>query len=73
MIQAYTLDFGKSVKLPSKKNFMLHDGSDSTLKTLMMFGKVTREKFYFEFRYPLSAVTALGIVLSSFDKKRLVT
>lgn len=38
-----------------------------------MFGKVEKNVFYLEFRSPFSPLTAFGVVLSAFDKKRFVT
>ena len=70
---AYTLDFGEAVKLPSKKNFQLVDRDEPDGEVRLMFGKVRRNHFYIDFCAPLSPLTAFGIILSSFDKKRFVT
>ncbi len=36
-------------------------------ETVMEFGRVNSDTFTCDFRYPLSAIQALGIGLSSFD------
>jgi Tub family len=70
---AYTLDFGTSVRLPSKKNFQLVTSLDPLQRTVLMFGKRTELVYHIEFQSPFSILSAFGVVISSFDKKRFVT
>ena len=68
------------VKLASKKNFLLSVRPDDHwleeefgTKPILRFGKVTKDRFALDYRYPLSAYTALGIALSAFANKLVVT
>jgi hypothetical protein len=40
---------------------------------VLVFGKVRTDHFYIEFTAPFSPLSAMGLVLSAFDRKRLVT
>ena len=41
--------------------------------TLLRFGKTEKHKFSLDYGFPFSPMTALGIILSSFAKKMVVT
>ncbi len=80
-LAAWTLNFDGRVSMASKKNFMLT--ADETIETLveefgsqttlLRFGKTEKHKFSLDYGYPFSPMTALGVVLSSFAKKMIVT
>ena len=42
-------------------------------KTYLRFGKFTKHRFIMDFRRPLSPLVAMGICVSAFRKKMLVT
>ncbi|KAJ0255992.1 Tubby-like F-box protein 1 [Hirschfeldia incana] len=80
-LQCWCLNFRGRVTVASVKNFQLiaanqpqaqaqgsgqADGPD---KILLQFGKVGKDMFTMDFRYPLSAFQAFAICLSSFDTK----
>ncbi|CAN8234340.1 unnamed protein product [Cochlearia groenlandica] len=82
-LQCWCLNFRGRVTVASVKNFQLiaanqpqilpqprpqgqPDGPD---KILLQFGKVGKDMFTMDFRYPLSAFQAFAICLSSFDTK----
>ena len=80
------MDFKGRVKKASKKNFQLISATDvesSSLdvtadddddgKVLMLFGKVSRDRFSLDFAPPLSIVQALAIALTTFTDKIAVT
>jgi len=71
-INAFSLDFGGRVTLPSNKNFqLLIDEENISLQ----FGKVAEsndcEVFSLDVAWPLSPLQAFGIALSSCDRKTL--
>lgn len=68
----YMLNFGGRVKKASVKNFILAK-ADAQDHTLMLFGKVTSDRFSLDFRAPLSPAIAFGIALSSLTRKKAVT
>ena len=85
-LEAWTMDFKGRVKKASKKNFQLISATDvesSSLdvtadddddgKVLMLFGKVSRDRFSLDFAPPLSIVQALAIALTTFTDKIAVT
>ncbi|CAF0991083.1 unnamed protein product [Rotaria sordida] len=66
--QSYVLNFHGRVTQASVKNFQIvHD--DDQDYTCMQFGRVSDDVFTCDFKYPLCAVQAFGIALSSFDGK----
>ena len=78
-LQCWCLNFRGRVTVASVKNFQLiaanqpqpqtsgqTDGPD---KIILQFGKVGKDMFTMDFRYPLSAFQAFAICLSSFDTK----
>ena len=80
-LQAWTLNFAGRVKAASKRNFMLViEQTDADLVSefgskipLLRFGKISKDRYALDFRYPLSPVQALGIALTTFASKLMVT
>mmetsp|Transcript_7598 Transcript_7598/g.19667 ORF Transcript_7598/g.19667 Transcript_7598/m.19667 type:complete len:538 (-) Transcript_7598:993-2606(-) len=65
---AYCLNFNGRVTVASVKNFQLVSPSNVD-RVVLQFGKVANDMFTMDFKYPLSALQAFSIVLSSFDNK----
>ena len=74
-LQCWCLNFRGRVTVASVKNFQLiaanqpQTQSDGPDKIMLQFGKVGKDMFTMDFRYPLSAFQAFAICLSSFDTK----
>lgn len=66
--ESYVLNFNGRVSQASVKNFQITKDDDIT-HTIMQFGRVKNDVFTLDYRYPLSAVQAMSIALSSFDHK----
>ncbi|KAK9872111.1 hypothetical protein WA026_016155 [Henosepilachna vigintioctopunctata] len=66
--QSYVLNFLGRVTQASVKNFQIVHDSDAEY-VVMQFGRVAEDVFTMDFRYPLCALQAFGIALSSFDNK----
>lgn len=70
-LQCWCLNFNGRVTVASVKNFQLvacvngEDGED----VILQFGKVGKDAFTMDYRYPISAFQAFAICLSSFDTK----
>jgi len=60
------LDFHGRVTMPSTKNFQLVEEGESTQSVVMQFGRVGKDAFNMDYKAPLSALQAFGIVLSVF-------
>lgn len=66
--QSYVLNFHGRVTQASVKNFQIvHDNDVDYI--VMQFGRVSEDVFTMDFRYPMCAVQAFAIALSSFDSK----
>jgi hypothetical protein len=66
--QSYVLNFHGRVTQASVKNFQIvHPQNQDYI--VMQFGRVADDVFTLDYRYPLCAVQAFGIALSSFDNK----
>ncbi|CAJ0945679.1 unnamed protein product, partial [Mesorhabditis belari] len=66
--QSYVLNFHGRVTQASVKNFQIvHDADPDYI--VMQFGRVNDEQFTMDFRYPLSALQAFGIAMTSFHGK----
>jgi len=66
--QSYVLNFHGRVTQASVKNFqVIHDTDPDYI--IMQFGRVADDVFTMDFRYPMCALQAFGIALSSFDSK----
>ncbi|CAI5441227.1 unnamed protein product [Caenorhabditis angaria] len=66
--QSYVLNFHGRVTQASVKNFqIIHENDPDYI--IMQFGRVSDEHFSMDFRYPLSALQAFGIAMTSFHGK----
>eukprot|EP01137_Pigoraptor_chileana_P001839 Opistho-2@2137 len=66
--QSYVLNFHGRVTVASVKNFqVVHDDDPDYI--IMQFGRISDEVFTCDFQYPMSAIQAFSIALSSFDGK----
>ncbi|CAF1188889.1 unnamed protein product [Adineta ricciae] len=62
--------FSNRAVRPSKKNFqIIVENQNHEAEIAMQFGRVDDDTFICDYRYPLSAIQAFGIALSSFDKR----
>ncbi|XP_076939466.1 tubby-like F-box protein 5 [Bidens hawaiensis] len=76
-LQCWCLNFKGRVTVASVKNFQLVASVDPTHnvsaaeqdKVILQFGKIGKDIFTMDYRYPLSAFQAFVICLSSFDTK----
>lgn len=74
-LQCWCLNFHGRVTVASVKNFQLvasaEDGEAGPEheKVIIQFGKVGKDVFTMDYRYPISAFQAFAICLSSFDTK----
>ncbi|VFQ76332.1 unnamed protein product [Cuscuta campestris] len=74
-LQCWCLNFRGRVTVASVKNFQLiaaaasGSGDHGGEKIILQFGKVGKDVFTMDYRYPLSAFQAFAICLSSFDTK----
>ncbi|OMO98392.1 hypothetical protein COLO4_13932 [Corchorus olitorius] len=74
-LQCWCLNFHGRVTVASVKNFQLvaspEDGpaGPEHEKIILQFGKVGKDLFTMDYRYPISAFQAFAICLSSFDTK----
>ncbi|KAK1439152.1 hypothetical protein QVD17_04967 [Tagetes erecta] len=76
-LQCWCLNFKGRVTVASVKNFQLVASVDPSHnvsaaeqdKVILQFGKIGKDIFTMDYRYPLSAFQAFAICLSSFDTK----
>ncbi|ERM94706.1 hypothetical protein AMTR_s00011p00238180 [Amborella trichopoda] len=76
-LQCWCLNFRGRVTVASVKNFQLVAAVEPSHpismaeqdKVILQFGKIGRDIFTMDYRYPLSAFQAFAICLSSFDTK----
>ncbi|KAH7680826.1 Tub family proteins protein [Dioscorea alata] len=82
-LQCWCLNFRGRVTIASVKNFQLIAATQPTAgaptpaqpaptehdKIILQFGKVAKDMFTMDYRYPLNAFQAFAICLSSFDTK----
>ncbi|KAK4490608.1 hypothetical protein RD792_001296 [Penstemon davidsonii] len=76
-LQCWCLNFRGRVTVASVKNFQLVAAVDPSLnisaeeqeKVILQFGKIGKDIFTMDYRYPISAFQAFAICLSSFDTK----
>ncbi|KAL1110326.1 hypothetical protein AAG570_007859 [Ranatra chinensis] len=66
--QSYVLNFHGRVTQASVKNFQIVHDSDVDY-VVMQFGRVAEDIFTMDYRYPMCALQAFAIALSSFDSK----
>ncbi|XP_063294667.1 tubby protein homolog isoform X6 [Pelobates fuscus] len=66
--QSYVLNFHGRVTQASVKNFqIIHDNDPEYI--VMQFGRVAEDVFTMDYKYPMCALQAFAIALSSFDGK----
>ena len=74
-LQCWCLNFHGRVTIASVKNFQLVASPENGPagpeheKIILQFGKVGKDIFTMDYRYPISAFQAFAICLSSFDTK----
>ncbi|KAF2324590.1 hypothetical protein GH714_015486 [Hevea brasiliensis] len=76
-LQCWCLNFKGRVTVASVKNFQLvaavelgqNVPAEEQEKVILQFGKIGKDIFTMDYRYPLSAFQAFAICLSSFDTK----
>ncbi|CAL1384189.1 unnamed protein product [Linum trigynum] len=76
-LQCWCLNFKGRVTVASVKNFQLVAHAEPSVnlspeeqeKVILQFGKIGKDIFTMDYRYPLSAFQAFAICLSSFDTK----
>ncbi|XP_034046997.1 tubby protein isoform X3 [Thalassophryne amazonica] len=66
--QSYVLNFHGRVTQASVKNFQIIHDNDPDY-TVMQFGRVAEDVFTMDYNYPMCALQAFAIALSSFDSK----
>merc|ERR1712065_91837 len=66
--QSYVLNFKGRVTMASVKNFQIVH-ADDTDRVLLQFGRIGEDAFTMDYQYPMTALQAFGVVLSSFDGK----
>ena len=66
--QAYVLNFHGRVTQASVKNFQLVHQADEEY-IVLQFGRISEDLFTLDYNFPLSALQAFCIALSSFDSK----
>lgn len=66
--QAYVLNFHGRVTQASVKNFQLVHAADEDY-IVLQFGRISDDLFTLDYNFPLSALQAFSIALSSFDSK----
>jgi len=67
-IGAYVLNFNKRVTEASVKNFQLVNSTDPDT-VYLQFGKVGKDAFNIDFRFPISPFQAFSICLTAFEYK----
>lgn len=65
---SYVLNFSGRVTQASVKNFQIVHTKDNSY-IVMQFGRVADDVFTLDYKYPMCAVQAFAIALSSFDSK----
>lgn len=66
--QAYVLNFHGRVTQASVKNFQLVHSADEDY-VVMQFGRISDDNFTLDYNFPMCALQAFSIVLTSFDSK----
>lgn len=66
--QSFVLNFNGRVTQASVKNFQIvHDNDLDYI--VMQFGRVERDSFTMDYKYPMCLLQAFSIALTSFDAK----
>ncbi len=68
LITKYLKNSLSQVTQASVKNFQIVHDNDLDY-VIMQFGRVAEDVFTMDYRYPMCALQAFGIALSSFDSK----
>ncbi|KAK4482214.1 hypothetical protein RD792_009356 [Penstemon davidsonii] len=68
-LQCWCLNFNGRVTVASVKNFQLVENGQEEENVILQFGKVGKDVFTMDYKYPISAFQAFAICLSSFDTK----
>jgi len=71
-MEAWTMDFKGRAKLASKKNFQLVDVEEEE-RLLMLFGKMTKNRWCLDYSPPMSPLTCLFVAMTAFSAKLAVT
>ena len=66
---AYVLNFNGRVTMESVKNFQLVHVNGKDENVVLQFGRVAKDEFTMDFRWPLSPFLAFALSLSSCDSK----
>jgi tubby-related protein 1 len=66
--QSYVLNFHGRVTQASVKNFQLVHTNDVDY-IVMQFGRISTDHFTMDYSYPMCAIQAFGVAISSFDNK----
>ena len=72
-MEAWTMAFKGRAKLASKKNFQLVDVNDSDDRLLMLFGKMTKNRWCLDYAPPMNPLKCLFVALTAFSSKLAVT
>lgn len=67
-VGAYVLNFNGRVTMASVKNFQLIAPADHE-RVALQFGRVGKNEFTMDLRWPFSPLQAFAVALSSFDSK----
>jgi tubby-related protein 1 len=67
--KGHVLNFRGRVTASSVKNFQLSCASTSGDATIMQFGRVNKNVFTLDYAYPMNAVQAFAVCISSMDSK----
>lgn len=67
-LRSYALNFNGRVTVPSVKNFQIVHSQDAEY-IIQQFGKVNQDTYTCDFSYPLNALQAFGIAITSLDNK----
>eukprot|EP01028_Stygiella_incarcerata_P008906 TRINITY_DN4005_c0_g1_i1.p1 TRINITY_DN4005_c0_g1~~TRINITY_DN4005_c0_g1_i1.p1 ORF type:complete len:457 (-),score=147.48 TRINITY_DN4005_c0_g1_i1:934-2304(-) len=68
-LRAFVLNFHGRVTQASVKNFQLVNPEDDSSDFLLLFGRVDKNLFNLDFRFPFSPLQAFLVALASLDRK----
>jgi tubby and related proteins len=67
-LRSYALNFNGRVTVPSVKNFQIVHSQHAEY-IIQQFGKVNQDMYTCDFSYPLNALQAFGVAITSLDNK----